>query len=77
MIGFMALVNSRASEREMEIVDRAMITVGGNMQSAAKESFTFPFRFMQAAAHKLLTRIAHVGKALVSAIYRDTSHSSR
>lgn len=77
MIGFMALVNSRASEREMEIVDRAMITVGGNMQSAAKESFTFPFRFMQAAAHKLLTRIAHVGKALVSAISRVIGRTLR
>ena len=70
MIGIMALANSRASEREMEIVDRAMITVGGKMQSAAKESVTFPFRFIQIAAHKLLARIAHVREAIVSTISR-------
>jgi hypothetical protein len=68
LIGIMALVNSRASEHEMEIMDRAMTAVGGNMHSAAKESVTFPFRFVQRAAQNLFQRIAHAGLALVTAI---------
>jgi hypothetical protein len=68
LIGIMALVNSRASEHEMEIMDRAMTAVGGNMHSAAKEGVAFPFRFVQRAAQKLFQRMAHAGVALVTAI---------
>jgi len=68
MIGVMALVNSRASEKEMEIVDRAMTTVGGNMHSAAKEGFSFPFLLIQNAARSVLRSIAHAGGSLITAL---------